>query len=103
MFLGGGEGWDGVSLAFDNLPLAMTLSFVGIFVLVGLAFRSVLIPLRTTLTIALTLAFVFGAAVLVRAWYFGLDAFRWLQQRWFNIVDASACVILNCHWLVLGL
>lgn len=65
VFLGGGEGWDGVSLAFDNLPLAMTLSFVGIFVLVGLAFRSVLIPLRTTLTIALTLAFVFGAAVLV--------------------------------------
>lgn len=45
-YVGGGEGWDGVLVAFKYFPAMIILSFIAVFILLGVAFRSLLIPLR---------------------------------------------------------
>lgn len=66
--VGGGESWDGVVVAMKYFPLMVGLSFTAVFLLVALAFRSILIPLRSMLTIGMTLAFVYGGATAVYAY-----------------------------------
>jgi len=46
--------------------ISITLAVV--FLLIGLAYRSVVAPLRSVLTIGLTLGFVYGLAVCVYQW-----------------------------------
>ena len=50
---------------YDSLPLAIGVTAAVVFVVVGIAFRSVVVPLRSIFTIALTLSFVYGSATYV--------------------------------------
>ncbi len=86
IYLEGGEGWDGVVVALSYFPLMVALSFVAIFVFIGVVFRSVMIPIRTVFTIALTLSFVYGAATLVYVY----GALSWTH---FSGFDAPGAII----------
>ena len=61
----GADGWDGIHAVYATLPMLAGLIISFVLLLVGVAFRSVLLPLRTTVTIAFTLIVVYGLAVLV--------------------------------------
>ena len=52
--------------------------FTVVFMMTGLAFRSVLIPLRLLLTVIVTLVFVVGTVQLVFQEFLGLDGIYWL-------------------------
>ena len=67
-----------------------SVSLTVIFLMAGLAFRSLLIPLRLILTVAVTLVAVGGATVLVFQRALGMDGVYWI-------------VPLSCGCLVVGL
>ena len=50
---------------YDLFPIAIGVTTVLVFILVGFSFGSLLIPLRAIYSIGLTLAFVYGTAVWV--------------------------------------
>ena len=57
--------YDVQNTVYQLLPVAMVVTMVIVFAIVGIAFRSLVVPLRAVLTIVFTLVIVFGAAVLV--------------------------------------
>lgn len=52
-------------VVYELLPLMTAITMAGVFMVVGVAFKSVVVPLRAVLTIAVTLAYIYGAAILV--------------------------------------
>ncbi len=50
---------------YEAFPLALGVTTAVVFVVVGIAFRSLLIPLRSILTIGMTLGLVYGLAAFV--------------------------------------
>jgi len=71
---GAGVPYDTVNEVYDTFPLLICLTLVTVFVLMGVFFRSVVVPVRSVLSIALTLAFVFGLQVMV----YQDGAFEWV-------------------------
>jgi hypothetical protein len=63
LYIGGGEGWDGVLVSLQYFPLMVAIAAICMFLLLGIVFRSVLIPLRSIFTIGLTLLFVYGSGI----------------------------------------
>eukprot|EP00048_Salpingoeca_helianthica_P017415 m.237109 g.237109 ORF g.237109 m.237109 type:complete len:844 (-) comp20941_c0_seq1:46-2577(-) len=57
--------YDAVQVVYDAFPTALGVTTAVVFAVVGLAFRSFLIPLRSVLTIAMTLGLVYGLATFV--------------------------------------
>lgn len=57
--------YDVQNTVYKLLPVAMVVTMIIVFAIVGIAFRSLVVPLRAVLTIMFTLVVVFGAAVLV--------------------------------------
>ena len=57
--------YDVQDTVYRLLPVAMVVTMVIVFAIVGIAFRSLVVPLRAVLTIIFTLVIVFGASVLV--------------------------------------
>lgn len=56
---------DVVASVYEQFPLAIALTATVVLVLVAVAFQSVVVPLRALFSIAATLCFVYGSAVLV--------------------------------------
>lgn len=56
---------DTVNAVYDMFPYAVAATLTFVFMLVGVAFRSLVVPIRTVLSLGLNLAFVYGSAVLV--------------------------------------
>ena len=57
--------YDVQDTVYRLLPVAMVVTMIIVFAIVGIAFRSLVVPLRAVLTIVFTLTIVFGASVLV--------------------------------------
>jgi uncharacterized membrane protein YdfJ with MMPL/SSD domain len=57
--------FDIIDKVYGVFPIAIGLISAVVFVLTGLAFRSLVVPFRAVLSIALTLAYVYGCAVWV--------------------------------------
>ena len=74
-YLTGGDavGYDAVSEVFGLFPKAISVTLGFVFVFVGIAFRSVFVPLRSVVSIATTLCIVYGMAVLT----YEYGAFSW--------------------------
>lgn len=77
-YLGGGAGpgFDIVDKVYNRFPMAIGITTAVVVVLTGLAFRSVVIPIRAVFSLFLTLAFSYGIAV----WVYQdgvLDFFSW--------------------------
>jgi uncharacterized membrane protein YdfJ with MMPL/SSD domain len=80
---------DAVDSVLDSFPTVIGVTMLVVFVLMGLFFGSVVVPLRSVVSISMTLGFVFGLAVLVyqhgilnwtqaRAWMSTGDEISWL-------------------------
>jgi uncharacterized membrane protein YdfJ with MMPL/SSD domain len=85
------------SIAFDSVqavhaafPTMIAITTVVVFLLMGLFFRSIFTPLRSILSIGLTLGFSFGLSVLV----FQRGIFNWSHVRVLTSVGDEMC------WLV---
>jgi uncharacterized membrane protein YdfJ with MMPL/SSD domain len=65
---GPAPGWDSVQMAYDDFPLMIGIVSGTILLVVGIALKSVLIPVRSLLAVALTLGFCYGSASLVYEW-----------------------------------
>lgn len=67
LYLGFGAGMtvDVTDAVYDSFPLIVAVTLGTVFVLMGAAFQSLVVPLRSVATLALTVAFVFGLLVLV--------------------------------------
>lgn len=66
-YLGGGAATniDVVDGVFDAFPLAIVLTACFVLVWIGISFRSILIPVRSVYTLAITICIVYGCAVYV--------------------------------------
>jgi RND superfamily putative drug exporter len=62
---------------FDQFPYTIIANLVVLFVLVAVVYRSILIPLRATFTIALSVAWAYGLTVIVYQFIMGMDLY-WL-------------------------
>ena len=62
---GAGIEYDAVTQVYDVFPVLITATLATVFVLMGVFFRSVVVPIRSVVSIALTLMFVFGLTVLI--------------------------------------
>ncbi len=79
-FLGGDYVFehDWVNVLYQNLPYALLIVYITTFILLGLAFHSILIPLKSIILNTFTVSAAFGVVVLVfqNGWfapYFGLS------------------------------
>ena len=59
------DSWDSISAVARDFPIIIASSAAVVVLLLGIVFRSILIPLRSVLSLALTVSFVFGSAALV--------------------------------------
>ena len=62
---GGAYMIDTVNDVYDRLPVAIGVTAGVVFVMMAIAFRSIVIPIRSIFTIVLTLSFVYGASTQV--------------------------------------
>jgi len=62
---GAGAEYDAVKVVYDVFPIMITATLATVFVLMGVFFRSIVVPIRSVFSISLTLAWVYGLAVLV--------------------------------------
>ncbi|GMH76279.1 hypothetical protein TL16_g07023 [Triparma laevis f. inornata] len=62
---GAGIEYDAVTQVYEVFPVLITGTMLTVFVLMGVFFRSIIVPIRSVVSIALTLMFVFGLTVLV--------------------------------------
>jgi hypothetical protein len=108
---GPGNTLDAVKVVFNAFPVIVGLTVLLVALIVGFAFQSVLLPLRTVLSIGMTIIFVYGLAyvVYVRGWWdnalggHGLDGLQSEIDRkgiaavnWFSpIICFSILVGLN--------
>lgn len=57
--------YDAVQVAYGAFPTAIGVTTAVVFVVIGVAFRSLVIPLRSVLTIGMTVGLVYGLATFV--------------------------------------
>jgi predicted RND superfamily exporter protein len=78
---------DLVKVVSEEFPLQVAATCVILFLIMGLVFRSVLIPIRGLLTIGLSVAWTFGLAVLIFE--------KWLQTPlyWFTPIFSFSIVV----------
>ena len=57
--------YDAVEAVYGAFPTVITITILVVFILMGTFFRSIVTPLRSVVSIAMTLCFVFGLCVLV--------------------------------------
>ena len=79
---------DVVQLVFGMFPFVLAVILGVVFVLVGLFFCSILVPLRSVLTVTMTLAWVYGFMVLV--YQYGI-----LDFMHFDGLHSSG----GCYWM----
>eukprot|EP00549_Striatella_unipunctata_P026576 CAMPEP_0118705488 /NCGR_PEP_ID=MMETSP0800-20121206/19895_1 /TAXON_ID=210618 ORGANISM="Striatella unipunctata, Strain CCMP2910" /NCGR_SAMPLE_ID=MMETSP0800 /ASSEMBLY_ACC=CAM_ASM_000638 /LENGTH=372 /DNA_ID=CAMNT_0006607647 /DNA_START=180 /DNA_END=1298 /DNA_ORIENTATION=- len=60
-----GTGYDAVQVVFDSFPHVVAVTLGVVFLLMGFFFKSIVVPIRSVVSICLTLAFVFGFMVLL--------------------------------------
>jgi len=76
----GAEQMDGAAKTFGSFPLMITVTLLIVCAVIGVAFRSIVVPLRAVLCIVWMLCVVFGSAVFVyqsgALEFLGLDAFK---------------------------
>ena len=86
---------------YDDFPVAIGVTVGVVFVFVGLAFRSVVVPIRAIFTITLTLSFVYGAADFVYAENILNGMGFWGLLKLFtmtgisNRINSQACMVLE--------
>jgi hypothetical protein len=86
----------GVCVCVPQIIITLTV----VFFLIGVAFRSVLAPLRSVCTISLTLGVVYGLAILV----YQDGALDWLGWRPLGQVGNIAWLpIVMCFSIIIGL
>lgn len=75
-YLGGGAcvNIEAVNVVYSRFGSIVGLTAIFVLVWIGLAFRSVLIPLRAVVTIGMTISYVFAMAV----WVYEYGALNWL-------------------------
>eukprot|EP00047_Mylnosiga_fluctuans_P005590 m.241395 g.241395 ORF g.241395 m.241395 type:complete len:828 (-) comp13839_c0_seq1:140-2623(-) len=96
--------FDTIQTVYDAFPTALGVTVAVVFVVVGVAFRSILIPLRSVFTISLTLGLVYGLATFVYednilnfmqlGGVTGLGALYWIPP----ILSFSICVGLGLDY-----
>jgi RND superfamily putative drug exporter len=91
---------DAVRYVYSAFPIMGAVTCGVVLLFVGIAFRSVFIPLRAILTIMLTLAFVFGFATLT----YQYDIFKW--THWEGLIafgSLSWIPPLVCFSIIVGI
>ena len=83
---------DAVSAVYENFPLVVAITLAVVFLLMGLFFRSIVPPLRSIVSIACTISFSYGLAVLI--YQDGLIGNHLTYVRSLSAVDGEIC------WLV---
>eukprot|EP01062_Namystynia_karyoxenos_P071653 TRINITY_DN672_c0_g1_i4.p1 TRINITY_DN672_c0_g1~~TRINITY_DN672_c0_g1_i4.p1 ORF type:complete len:1020 (+),score=255.13 TRINITY_DN672_c0_g1_i4:97-3060(+) len=78
------DGVDAMDALYDEFPTMIGVTCAVVFVFVAIAFRSIFIPLRSVVTIALTIFFVQGLAALV----YQHGAWDWTHFEGFKSTDA---------------
>ena len=75
-YLGGGITFivDTIDKVYDLFPIMIIITIVVVYILIAVMFKSAFLPLRLLITIALTLSWIYGFAVLV----FEKGIFNWL-------------------------
>ena len=58
------DSWSAIESAYYWFPIMISITSAVVLLMVGLAFQSILVPIRSVLTIAITNLFVYGAATL---------------------------------------
>jgi RND superfamily putative drug exporter len=81
---------DALQAVYASFPTMVVITTLVVFVLTGVSFRSVFTPLRSILSICLTLAFTFGLGVLV----YQHGVFDWTGLRALTSIGDEVC------WLV---
>jgi RND superfamily putative drug exporter len=99
---GSGVEYDAVKAVFDHVPMMIGITLSVVFVLMGLFFRSIVVPIRSVVTISLTQAFVFGLAVLVYQ-HGALDFLGVRALSYANEISWLPPVISFCVMVGLGL
>ncbi|MFQ5979956.1 MAG: MMPL family transporter [Candidatus Heimdallarchaeota archaeon] len=82
------ESKDMVDRTFELFPLMILVILIVIALLVGLMYRSVLVPLRLLATILLTVSFIYGLAVL------------FFEEHWGELFRASISQNEGLFWMV---
>lgn len=87
-YLGGGAAVnvDVVDGVFGAFPLAIVLTACFVLVWIGISFRSLLIPIRSVYTLAITICIVYGCAVYV----YQDGALSWLSFKGLQS-DGAVC------------
>jgi uncharacterized membrane protein YdfJ with MMPL/SSD domain len=57
--------YDAVEAVYGAFPMVITITMLAVFLLMGIFFKSIVTPLRSVMSICMTLSFVFGLSVLV--------------------------------------
>lgn len=92
--------YDAQQAVYDSFPMIIIVTLSVVFVLMAVAFQSLVAPIRSVLTLCLTLSFVFGLLVLV----YQHDAFNFLNQRCVRGVGATAWLPpVMCFSIIVGL
>ncbi|MHA1685816.1 MAG: MMPL family transporter [Candidatus Heimdallarchaeaceae archaeon] len=82
LYIAGGstEMIDSINRIYELFPMMIVITIIIIYVLIAFMFRSFFIPLRLILTIALTLSWIYGLAVLLFEYDFFDPVFPALQE-----------------------
>ncbi len=56
---------DAIDKVYELFPLMISITLIVVYILIGIMFKSVFIPLRLIFTIGITLSFIYGLGVLV--------------------------------------
>ncbi len=92
------ESLDIVDNAFGTFPRMVMAVLVIIYIIIGLMFRSAIIPLRLLITVALTISFIFGMfdLVFLRHWgAFLIPQIRNIQGLFWILPIIAFCVIVG--------
>eukprot|EP00760_Papus_ankaliazontas_P001729 PhM_4_TR10582/c1_g1_i2/m.13285/K06994/K06994; putative drug exporter of the RND superfamily len=96
---GGANSWAVMAWVMEYFPYQIMITFIVIFVFIGIAFKSIAVPIRMLLTVCHTVGVTYGVAVVV----FQYD---WLHGAWTALegVDAIFWIIpVQCFTVICGL
>ncbi|MHA1202310.1 MAG: MMPL family transporter [Candidatus Heimdallarchaeaceae archaeon] len=71
---------DAIDKVYELFPLMISITLIVVYILIGIMFKSVFIPLRLIFTIGITLSFIYGLGVLVFETSFLNNVFSPLQD-----------------------
>jgi uncharacterized membrane protein YdfJ with MMPL/SSD domain len=81
---------DTVEAVYDAFPWMIAITTLTVFILMGVFFRSILVPFRSVVSIFLTLSFSFGLAVLV----FQNGLLNWTHIQSLSLESGEICWIV---------